>query len=234
VTETDPYGNLLATRRRALLRKDASSGQRTEVLSDALGAAVEWAKKARNPSLPRILTSPQRRSSWHSPVRSRHGCSADCSMRIIGISLGVKCFRTGVELIKSNPAYTSTIGAVKYASRRGWSVHAPAAGVIARRGQKLTERAPRCRRGYPCYGARWPSRPHATCKETRRFARGDTAHRSCSVQRCGARAVARPVRLAAPECERHAWSWRSRRSPQRGQPFTQRKQSASLDLCNLK
>lgn len=39
--------------------------------------------------------------------------------------------------------WTSTIGAVKYASRRGWSVHAAAAGVIARRGQKLTERLPR-------------------------------------------------------------------------------------------
>lgn len=40
------------------------------------------------------------------------------------------------------PAYTSTIGAVKYAARRGWSVHAAAAGVIARRGQQLTERLP--------------------------------------------------------------------------------------------
>ena len=54
--------------------------------------------------------------------------------------LEAKCFRAGVELILIDPAYTSTIGAVKYAARRGWSVHAAAAGVIARRGQKLTER----------------------------------------------------------------------------------------------
>jgi hypothetical protein len=57
--------------------------------------------------------------------------------------LEAKCFRAGVELILIDPAYTSTIAAVKYASRRGWSVHAAAAGVIARRGQKLTERLPR-------------------------------------------------------------------------------------------
>jgi IS605 OrfB family transposase len=57
--------------------------------------------------------------------------------------LEAKCFRAGVELILVDPAYTSTIGAVKYAARRGWSVHAAAAGVIARRGQKLTERLPR-------------------------------------------------------------------------------------------
>jgi hypothetical protein len=31
---------------------------------------------------------------------------------------------------------------VKYASQRGWSVHAPATGVIPRRGQQLTERLP--------------------------------------------------------------------------------------------
>ena len=57
--------------------------------------------------------------------------------------LKAKCFRAGVELILIDPAYTSTIGAVKYAARRGWSVHAAAAGVIARRGQKLTEYLPR-------------------------------------------------------------------------------------------
>jgi hypothetical protein len=53
-----------------------------------------------------------------------------------------KWFRAGVELILIDPAYTSTIGAVKYAARRGWTVHAAAAGVIARRGQRLTERLP--------------------------------------------------------------------------------------------
>jgi hypothetical protein len=57
--------------------------------------------------------------------------------------LDAKCFRAGVELTRIDPAWTSTIGAVKYASRRGSSVHAAAASVIARRGQRLTERLPR-------------------------------------------------------------------------------------------
>ncbi len=56
--------------------------------------------------------------------------------------LEAKCFRTGVEPIRIDPASTWIIGAVKYASRRGWGVHAAAAGVIARLGQKLTERLP--------------------------------------------------------------------------------------------
>ncbi|MGF6757402.1 hypothetical protein P3T16_004819 [Paraburkholderia sp. GAS42] len=54
-----------------------------------------------------------------------------------------KCVREGVELIRIDPAYTATIGAVKYTSRRAWSVHPAAAGVVAHRGQKLTERLPR-------------------------------------------------------------------------------------------
>ncbi|WP_238554549.1 hypothetical protein [Paraburkholderia hospita] len=41
--------------------------------------------------------------------------------------LEAKCFRAGVELILTSPADTLTIGAVKDASRRGWSVHAAAA-----------------------------------------------------------------------------------------------------------
>ena len=57
--------------------------------------------------------------------------------------LEAKCVGAGVELIRINPAYTSTIGAMRYATRRGWSVHAAAAGVIARRGHKLTECLPR-------------------------------------------------------------------------------------------
>lgn len=52
--------------------------------------------------------------------------------------LEAKCFRADVELIRIDAAYTSTIGAAKYASRRGWSVHAAAAGVIARCGKKLS------------------------------------------------------------------------------------------------
>ena len=50
-----------------------------------------------------------------------------------------KCLRAGVELVKIDPTYTSTVGAAKYASGQDWSVHA-AAAVIVRRRQKLTER----------------------------------------------------------------------------------------------
>lgn len=40
VTGTDPFGNLMRTKRFTLLREDAMSGQREAVLSDALSAAL--------------------------------------------------------------------------------------------------------------------------------------------------------------------------------------------------
>jgi IS605 OrfB family transposase len=143
VTETNAFGNLLHTKRLPLLREDASSGQRNAVLSDALSLAVAWAKEARKHVVAEDLdfTAKKKAMAQLSPKGAR--MLSGLLYAKYRQLLEAKCLRAGIELIKINPAYTSTIGAVKYASRRGWSVHAAAAGVIARRGQKLTERAPR-------------------------------------------------------------------------------------------
>lgn len=143
VTETDAFGNLLRTKRLALLRECATSGQRNAVLSDALTAAVAWAKATRKPIVAEDLdfTAKKKAMAQLSPKGAR--MLSGLLYAKYRQLLEAKCFRAGVELIRIDPAYTSTIGAVKYASRRGWSVHAAAAGVIARRGQKLTERLPR-------------------------------------------------------------------------------------------
>ncbi|WP_242540284.1 transposase [Trinickia mobilis] len=142
-TETDPSGNLISTRRFALLREDATSGQREAVLSDALSKAVAWAKEELKPVVAEGLdfTAKKKAMARLSPKGAR--MLSGLLYAKYRQLLEAKCFRAGVELILIDPAYTSTIGAVKYAARRGWSVHASAAGVIARRGQKLTERLPR-------------------------------------------------------------------------------------------
>ncbi|WP_100216069.1 IS200/IS605 family element transposase accessory protein TnpB [Paraburkholderia hospita] len=143
VTETDAFGNLLRTGRLPLLREEAGSGQRNGVLSDVLTKAVAWASKTRKPVVAEALdfTAKRKAMAQLSPKGAR--MLSGLLYAKYRQLLEAKCFRAGVELILINPAYTSTIGAVKYASRRGWSVHAAAAGVIARRGQKLTERLPR-------------------------------------------------------------------------------------------
>lgn len=142
-TDKIGFDGSLATKRFPLLREDAGSGRRNAVLSDALTATVAWAKEARKPLVAEDL-------DFTAKKKAIAQLSARAARMLSGLLyakyrqlLEAKCFRAGVELIRINPAYASTIGAVKYASRRGWSVHAAAAGVIARRGQKLTERLPR-------------------------------------------------------------------------------------------
>ena len=113
------------------------------MLSDALSAAVAWAKDELKSIVAEDL-------DFAAKKKAMTQLSPKGARMLSGLLyakyrqlLEAKCFRAGVELILIDPAYTSTIAAVKYASRRGWSVHAAAAGVIARRGQKLTERLPR-------------------------------------------------------------------------------------------
>ena len=143
VTETDLYGNMLRTLRLPLLREDATSGQREAVLSDALSRVVKLAKDAKKPLVAEDL-------DFSAKKKALGQASPKAARMLSGLhyakyrqQLAAKCHRAGVELILIHPAYTSTIAAVKYAARRGWSVHAAAAGVIARRGQKLSERLPR-------------------------------------------------------------------------------------------
>ncbi|EIN02207.1 MerR family transcriptional regulator [Paraburkholderia hospita] len=96
-------------------------------------------------------------------------------------------------------------------------------GVIARRRQKLTERLPRAGTA-----TRVPVRcGHHALELPARKSRDSSVAAWRSVQRCGARALARHAgRFAAPECERHPWRRRSRRPPQKGRPFALRRQSA--------
>ncbi|WP_243146617.1 IS200/IS605 family accessory protein TnpB-related protein [Scytonema sp. UIC 10036] len=53
-----------------------------------------------------------------------------------------KCFKSGIELIKVDAAYTSVIGVTKYMARLGLNSGCAAALVIARRGQNRTESIP--------------------------------------------------------------------------------------------
>ncbi|EIM94065.1 transposase, is605 family, orfa and orfb fusion [Paraburkholderia hospita] len=122
------FDNLLRTKQFALLREGARSGHRNAVLSDSLKHAIEWARDTRTAMVAEDLnfTAKKKAIAQLGPKGARmlSGLLYAKYRRL----LEAKCFRAGVELILINPAYTSTIGAVTYASRRGWSVHAAAAG----------------------------------------------------------------------------------------------------------
>ena len=135
---TDPSGNLTSTRRFALLREDVASGQRKAVLSDALPAALARARDELKPFVAGDLDFTAKKQAMAQLSRKGARVLSGLLYAKYRQLLEAKWFRAGVELILIDPTYRSTIGAVKYAARRGWSVRAAAAGVIACRGKKLT------------------------------------------------------------------------------------------------
>ena len=58
-------------------------------------------------------------------------------------TLGARCYKEKLMLIKINPSYTSLIGRAKYQKSLSISVHEAAAYVIVRRGMKLNEKIPK-------------------------------------------------------------------------------------------
>ncbi|HKR40424.1 MAG TPA: transposase [Paraburkholderia sp.] len=97
VTETDPSGNLLRTKRFALLREDARSGQREAVLSDALSAAMAWAKDELKPVVAENLdfTAKKKAMAQLSP-RGARTLSGLLYAKFRQL-LEAKCFRAGVD-----------------------------------------------------------------------------------------------------------------------------------------
>jgi hypothetical protein len=104
------------------------AAQREAALSDALPAAVAWAKDELKPVVAEhrdILQHKKKAVAQLSPQEARP-LSGLLHAKYLQL-LEAKCFRVGDELILIDPAYTPTLGAVKYAARRGWRVHAAAA-----------------------------------------------------------------------------------------------------------
>jgi IS605 OrfB family transposase len=146
VAETDLYGNIIKTWRIDLpLAKVGTAGQRKAELSDALQQVAEYALAEKLPVVVEDLdfSTKKKQLARMSPARARMLSGlAYAQYRQLTAS---KCFRMGLELKVVNPAYTSVAGRIKYATPFGRSVHLAAAGVIARRGQALTERLPRAK-----------------------------------------------------------------------------------------
>lgn len=143
LAQTDRFGNLIQTRRVELNLRGKSSDQTKALIGDAAVAAVEWARSTGKPLVIEALNFQQKKAELESvdPIRARIISSFACAQ--VARHLKAAAFRAGVAVIEVNPAYTSVIGAVNHAQRRGISVHQGAAYAIARRGLGLREAAAR-------------------------------------------------------------------------------------------
>lgn len=142
VAETDGCGNLLGSRNYQTPDIGKSAHQREALQGDVVRAVIARCVVSNKPLVLEALDFQRKKRdlSVRSP-QSRRKLSA-LGYRALYELFCARARDKGVEVVTVAPAYTSTQGWVRYAAQRGWTVHQAAAGVIARRGQGFSEKAP--------------------------------------------------------------------------------------------
>src|SRR5438128_1428425 len=141
VSETDRFGNLIAARRIDLHTHGKSSDQAKALIGNATVSIVEQARQAGKPVVIEKLSFQKKKAELEAVNRKQARMLSSFACNKVASHILAAAFRAGVEVIEVNPAYTSVIGAVNHAQRKGISVHQGAALAIARRGLGLCERA---------------------------------------------------------------------------------------------
>ena len=143
VSEIDRFGNLVHAQRINLHTYGKTTDQTKAMIGDAAVAIIAQAKMAGKPIVVEALNFAKKKAELESTdARYARMLSSFACNKVIG-SIKSAAFKAGIEVIEVNPAYTSVIGAVNHAQRKGISVHMGAAVAIARRGLGLSERVPK-------------------------------------------------------------------------------------------
>lgn len=142
VSEVDRFGNLIVANRVDLHTYGKTTDQAKALIGDAAVAIVTQTKTTGKPIVVEALNFSKKKAKLEATdARYARMLSSFACNKVIS-SIKAAAFRAGVEVIEVNPAYTSVIGAVNFAQRKGISVHMGAALAIARRGLGLSERCP--------------------------------------------------------------------------------------------
>ncbi|MEM5386497.1 transposase [Paraburkholderia phymatum] len=140
LAELDASGNLVRTLRLDLATYGKTTAQAEAMIGDACVAIAELARAAGKPVVHEMLDFTRKKPELEVTGARYARMLSSLSYRKLMAGIDSACFRRGVETIAVNPAYTSVIGAVNHAKRRGISIHMGAACAIARRGLGLSER----------------------------------------------------------------------------------------------
>ncbi|MFZ4099526.1 MAG: hypothetical protein ACOYKZ_04280 [Chlamydiia bacterium] len=144
VTELDRFGNPISTRNFPMVTYGKSSHQTEALIGDVCAAVVSFAKETGKPLVYEELDFAKKKRELCENQSPRYArMLSGFAYQQFADTLQSRSWREGVDLHAINPAYTSGIGRVKFASRYGLTIHQAAACVIGRRYLGLSERAPR-------------------------------------------------------------------------------------------
>ena len=148
VAEIDRFGNVVGSRSFQVDLSKHSEAQMTAALSEVVADMVDWAQKAGKPIAVEHLDFGKKKSALREKSPRYARMLSGFAYGKFHSLLRARAGREGVEIIGVNPAFTSVIGAVKFAPGYGLSSHCAAAVAIARRGLRFGERL-RSRSAFP-------------------------------------------------------------------------------------
>jgi IS605 OrfB family transposase len=137
LVETDRFCNIIDTETISLNTYGKSKGQTESLIGEAVKAIVARSEKTLKPIVIEELDFSRSVLRENSSNRQKRMLSS-----FVYSKFRHRAYRHGVRVYKVNPAFTSVIGRVKFASRYGLTVHHAAALVIARRICRFSEYAP--------------------------------------------------------------------------------------------
>ena len=148
VAEVDRFGNPVGSRSFPSDLERRSEAQVTATLSELVADIVAWAKQAQKPIAVEELDFRRKKATLREKSPRYARMLSSFAYAKFQELLRSRAAREGVELIDEdhdgepgvNPAFTSVIGQVKFASGYGLSPHCAAAVAIARRGLRFGER----------------------------------------------------------------------------------------------
>jgi IS605 OrfB family transposase len=141
VSELDRFGNMVAFKRYDLTLENKTSDQRQAIIGDTAKSISQWALKVQKSIVMEKLDFKKKKASLNDSEDKRYNRKlSSLAYNQIHQMIASSAFRSGVEVITVNPAYTSLIGNVNYAKRLGISSHLSAAIAIGRRAMNFRER----------------------------------------------------------------------------------------------
>ena len=140
VSETDRFGNLIGTEVIPLVTYGKDTNQAKALIGDAVKRIIEKVSAASKPVVIEKLDFSKKKAALEKDDPRHARMLSSLSYSAITEGIKSRAYRHGIEVIEVNPAYSSIIGLVTYAQKKGISVHQAASLVIARRGCGLRER----------------------------------------------------------------------------------------------
>ena len=140
LSETDRFGNIINSQDIAMVTARLSKQATQTAISTAVKEIIAIARDRQKPISIEYLEFAKKKAqlSYASPGRQR--MLSSFAYTRFAQTIGARAHDSGIEVVEVRAAYSSKIGAQKYARRYGLSVHRAAAFVLARRGQRFLDR----------------------------------------------------------------------------------------------